>query len=196
MAFYEDPAVDDLIANAAFSGVNAVFEFGCGTGRLARRLLEDHLPEDSSYCGFDVSATMVHLARELLADWQGRARIELSGGSSNLPAPDGDFDRFVSVYVFDLLEPRYARILLEEAHRILAPGGRLCLVSLTRGTTPISRLVTWIWTQLYALRPQIVGGCRPIELRSHLSPDRWQIEYRSNITAYGVTSEVIVAANV
>lgn len=196
MAFYEDPAVEDLVANAAFSEASAVFEFGCGTGRLARRLLEDHLPEISFYQGLDLSSTMVGLARERLIGWRERAGVWLSDGSASLPASDGEFDRFLSVYVFDLLDPGYARTVLDEAHRVLKPGGRLCLVSLTHGMTPLSRLVTWTWKQLYSLRPRIVGGCRPIELRGYLSPERWRIEYGNILTAYGVTSEVIIAASV
>ena len=35
----ERRAVDELVARGAFGEAGAVFEFGCGTGRLARRLL-------------------------------------------------------------------------------------------------------------------------------------------------------------
>jgi predicted RNA methylase len=43
-AFYEDVALD-----AAFDQVQMVFELGCGTGRLAFRLLMEHLPPTASY---------------------------------------------------------------------------------------------------------------------------------------------------
>ena len=36
--FYEDPALNDLIAHASFQDAQRVFEFGCGTGKFAARL--------------------------------------------------------------------------------------------------------------------------------------------------------------
>ena len=46
-----------------------MFEFGCGTGRLAERLLHDHLPEQAIYTAVDISNTMFRLTRERLAQW-------------------------------------------------------------------------------------------------------------------------------
>jgi hypothetical protein len=43
-AFYEDAALDDLIAHAAFEQSASVFELASGTGRLAQCLLSRHLP--------------------------------------------------------------------------------------------------------------------------------------------------------
>jgi SAM-dependent methyltransferase len=57
--FYEDEATADLIAHADLHQAQSVFEFGVGTGRLAARLLRDHLPATAHYLGIDISATMV-----------------------------------------------------------------------------------------------------------------------------------------
>ena len=38
-AFYEDPAIRDLIAEADFETARSIFEFGCGTGRGQTELL-------------------------------------------------------------------------------------------------------------------------------------------------------------
>ena len=43
---YEDPAVADLIVHWEFAQASSVYEFGCGTGRLAERLLAGYLPPD------------------------------------------------------------------------------------------------------------------------------------------------------
>ena len=42
--WYEDKAMDELCAHAAFKEAGAVLEFGCGTGKLAHRLLDEELP--------------------------------------------------------------------------------------------------------------------------------------------------------
>lgn len=79
------------------------------------------------------------------------------------------------------------------AHRVLSPGGYLYLVSPTHGRTKGSRLVSWVWSQIYALRPTLVGGCRPIELLTYLSQDDWQIAYNNVVVAFGVPSEIAIA---
>lgn len=43
-AFFEDRAVEDMIEHGCFGRARAVCEFGCGTGRLAQRLLREFLP--------------------------------------------------------------------------------------------------------------------------------------------------------
>lgn len=65
-------------------------------------------------------------------------------------------------------------------------------VSLTHGRTRGSRLVSWVWSQIY-VRPTLVGGCRPIELLTYLSQDDWQIVYNNVVVAFGVPSEIAIA---
>ncbi|HSN17392.1 MAG TPA: class I SAM-dependent methyltransferase, partial [Gammaproteobacteria bacterium] len=147
--FYERRAEERLLALGGFDAASAVFELGCGTGALARRLLQDHLPADARYLGFDLSDTMVALARGRVASFAPRARIERSEGGMHFAAGDGSFDRFVSAYVLDLLPPEAIAAALTEAGRLLRPGGLLCLLSLTAGTSFTSRLVAGTWDRLY-----------------------------------------------
>jgi SAM-dependent methyltransferase len=79
-AFYEDPALETLLAHADCEHATAVFEFGCGTGRLAERLLARYLPQQSRYLGVDVSSTMVGLTRERLKPWGQRAQVRPADG--------------------------------------------------------------------------------------------------------------------
>jgi ubiquinone/menaquinone biosynthesis C-methylase UbiE len=192
-AFYEDAAVQDLLAHAEFAQATAVFEFGCGTGRFAETLLTHRLPAAARYVGCDVSTTMVDLARERLTRFAARADIRLTDGAPRIEAPDVTFDRFVSNYVLDLLAPEDIADVLSEAHRTLTAAGRLCVVSLTHGTTRASRLVSWVWARVHRLRPQLVGGCRPLALRDLLPTERWRILHHNVVVAYGIPSEVVVA---
>jgi len=41
--FFENPAINELIAHATFDSAQSVFEFGCGTGALAASLLQHQL---------------------------------------------------------------------------------------------------------------------------------------------------------
>lgn len=193
-AFYENPPINDLIAHADFELARAVFEFGFGTGWLAERLLSCHMPSDASYAGIDISTTMFRLAEKRLIPWRERIAITVADGTKGIDRPNESFDRFVSAYVLDLLSPENIRNALTEAYRILIPGGLICLVSLTRGITAWCRFVTRVWEFAYRKRPQLVGGCRPVELREYLDPQLWRTEYRNTVCSFGITSEIVVAS--
>ena len=189
----ERRALESLLEHAAFERASAVVEFGCGTGRLATRVLHERLPERAAYLGMDVSPRMVALAREAIAPWRERARVVQTDGSVRLPAADGAFDRFVSTYVLDLLSPDDTRQLLEEAHRVVRPGGLLALASLTTGQTPISRALSSAWLRVWRLDPALMGGCRPLRLAATLPDDAWRVRVRLTVTDLVLASEVVVA---
>jgi ubiquinone/menaquinone biosynthesis C-methylase UbiE len=193
-AFYEDVATEDLVAHARFEEAESVLEFGCGTGRFAKGMLEQHLPPTAHYLGLDLSPEMVDLARERLEPFGDRASVRLTDGEPRIDLPDASRDRFVSNYVFDLLSEADCAAVVAEAARILTPGGLLCLVSLTAGHTRVSRVVERVWCALHARRPALVGGCRPIELLQFLPESDWGIRYRRQLAPFGVPSEVVVAA--
>jgi ubiquinone/menaquinone biosynthesis C-methylase UbiE len=190
--FYEDPAIELLLRYAELESASAVVELGCGTGRLAARLLDGHLPATATYSGFDISETMVELARSRVARWPGRAKVELVDGASRLPLGDDVCDRFLSTYVLDLLSEDDIHAALADARRVLAPGGRLCLASLTFGKTLSSRVVCRLWNSVHSLSPGLVGGCRPLDLRAIVAPD-WRILGREVVCTLGMCTEVLVA---
>jgi ubiquinone/menaquinone biosynthesis C-methylase UbiE len=190
--FYEDPATGALLAHAGFGTAQAVVELGCGTGLLASRLLAGVLPGTATYVGTDLSPVMVRLATERLRPWAPRARVELTDGSPRLPLPAASCDRFLSTYVLDLLPEEEIRAVLAEAARVLRPGGRLCLVCLTFGETPVSRAVCRAWGRVHAWRPGLVGGCRPLRLLPFLD-GAWEVLHRQVVCRLGICSEVVVA---
>lgn len=192
-AFYEDASLDVLVAHAAFDHATTVFELGCGTGRLAVRLLERELPLAASYLGVDLSETMVRLARRSLLPWQGRAQVVQTDGTMRMPLADGSASHVVSTYVFDLLSERDARDAIAEAHRVLVPGGRLCLASMTWGNTVGSRTLCALWEGLYRLHAPLVGGCHPISLETFLDESKWEVDYKTVVTQFGVASEILIA---
>ncbi len=191
-AFYEDPPVEALLRHAALADAQAIVEFGCGTGRLAAHLLEQHLPTSASYRGFDLSSTMVGLAQSRLRTFGDRARVELSDGTALLPLPDASCDRFVSTYVLDLLSDADIASVLNEARRLLRPAGRICLASLTHGNSPTSRMIERIWTWAHSTQPTWVGGCRPLELEPYLRAD-FELLHHEVVRAAGICTEVAVA---
>ena len=192
-AFFEAKATHDLIMHASFETAQAVFEFGCGTGALAARLLAAHLEPSACYAAVDSSPTMIRLAQARLARFGSRVQVWQTDGPLRFEAASGSYDRFVSTYVADLLSAADIAEMLSEAHRLLRPEGILCLVSLTPGPAWFSRLVTGLWTGIHRFAPSLVGGCRPLELRTLLPASSFHLEYVHVVTAFGIPSEIIVA---
>jgi SAM-dependent methyltransferase len=191
-AFYEDRATDALLRHGGFGSAASVFEFGCGTGRFALRLLTEFLPPGARYRGVDLSPKMVSLATARLAPYASRAQVLLSEGGPPIDEPPESHDRFVSNYVFDLLSEADIRSVLREAQRMLRPGGLVCLAGLSTGVGPLSRGVAGLWSWVQSRRPSLVGGCRPIDLLPFLPESAWQLRHHAKLVAFGVTSEVLV----
>ena len=183
--FYEDAALERLVDAISPTDAAAVFELGCGTGRFAESLLRERLPPTTRYYAADLSSTMVALSRVRLRPFASRALVLQTGATFELPIRHASVDRFVSTYVLDILSPAETRKLLAEARRILRPGGRLGLVSITAGTTVSSTLVMRLWRGVHRLSPRLVGGCRPIELGSALPSSDWRVEHRSVLVRWG-----------
>ena len=194
--FYEDRALDAMIAQADFAHAHRVFELGCGTGRLAQRLLNSSLPDDASYVGLDLSDTMIALSRARLADYTDRITLMRSDGDMRFPLEDHGVDRVIAAYVLDLLSEADIRQAVHEARRVLRPGGKLCLVSLSHGINVTSRLVCRIWSGLFRLHAPLVGGCRPVRLLPYFDLTQWTLDYHQVLTQYGVPSEILVASPV
>jgi ubiquinone/menaquinone biosynthesis C-methylase UbiE len=193
--FYEAPALDALLANAQLGEALSLFEFGCGTGRFAVELLSRHLPPAARYVGVDISTTMVRIASERLAPFGPRASAVLAASSDpRIPFPDTSLDRFISTYVLDLMSDSSVRQVLSEVKRTLRPGGLLCLAGVTHGTTALSRVVMSVWSWLFARNASLVGGCRPTSLLEFVTPAEWDIRFHRVVVAWGVASEVLVAA--
>ncbi|HVS15990.1 MAG TPA: class I SAM-dependent methyltransferase [Thermoanaerobaculia bacterium] len=193
-AWYEDAALERLVALSDFGAARRLVELGCGTARLAARLFDRHLAAAASYRGFDLSPTMARLSSQRLRRYGGRVAICLVSGEPPLPVPDASADRFLSTYTLDLLSKRHIDRALEDAWRVLEPDGLLCLAGLAPGAGPLSRLVMGTWSLARRLRPSLVGGCRPIALGARLSADRWELRHQHRVISWGVASDVLIAS--
>ena len=191
--FYEGAPLTDLIAHARFEQASSVFELGCGTGRLAARLFAEKLPPQAQYTGVDISTTMVEIATRRLRPWSSQAIVVQRDATRGLPYFDSQFDRFLAMYVFDLLPLSSIGFLLGEAHRILTRDGRLCVITSGEGVGPVSRTISRVWKAVYERRPWLVGGCRPMHLSRLIDTTKWQIEYLRHLSSWGIGSEIVIA---
>jgi len=207
---YGGPATRCLIGASEFNASRAIFEYGCGPGRLARKLFDEELTAACRYVAVDASPVMVQLAGQRLAKEveAGRFEVFLTDGdpraSEILRQAPATFDTFVSTYVLDLLSEEDAQAVLTEAWRLLKPGGRVCLSGITLGQGCGSRVMGGLWEFVHWMSPSTVGGCRHQELLPYLEAaaargHTWRIVRRERIPGFGgnllayLWSEVLVA---
>ncbi|WP_197518413.1 class I SAM-dependent methyltransferase [Mycobacterium sp. E3198] len=190
---FEGPALARLTADGRLSEARNVVEIGCGTGRFARDLLINVCGLHCRYVGLDVSPRMCRIATARLAAWSARARVMHWDGTLPLPLPPAAADRVVAAFVVDLLATDYARQLLADTHRVLAPGGLLCLTSLVQGTTRASRAFSSAWSVVARRAPTLLGGCRPVVLADLIDTACWAVHTDITLTARGFPAGVLVA---
>ncbi|DBB01613.1 TPA: hypothetical protein ACH3X1_000255 [Trebouxia sp. C0004] len=142
---YGGPATKALLQAADLKSANFVFEFGSGSGGLADLLLSTVLHAECQYHAVDQSSVQVELTQQRLNKHGKRAHVRQINGDLTQAAenvPDGAADVFLSTYVLDILSDQDIDAVLCLAHRLVCPGGHLCLVGLTYGNTPVSKLAS------------------------------------------------------
>jgi SAM-dependent methyltransferase len=103
----------------------SLLELGCGLGRLSLALA----PEFASVTGLDVSGEMIAEARRR-ATGTPNLRFARNSGRDLSDIPDSSFDVVLAADVFPYLVSsgaELARVHIEEAARVLRPGGALLI---------------------------------------------------------------------
>ncbi|HLI14609.1 MAG TPA: class I SAM-dependent methyltransferase [Acidimicrobiales bacterium] len=134
-AFFDNPDGAPALPEAGELAFGSVFDFGCGCGRIARRLIQQE-PQPRSYLGIDLHAGMVRWCQEHLTPLAPQFRFlhhdvhniglnPRADGRDFLPFPagDGEFDLVVAHSVFTHVLESSALAYLRECARILDPDG-------------------------------------------------------------------------
>lgn len=193
-SFYERGAVDALLALLDLGTARQVVEIGCGTGKLAERLVRGELPSDARHLGTDVSDRMVHLTGQRIAVFGDRARVVRVEPGSPLPPTDRPPDRIIAAYVFDLLSESEMADMLGDVGRRLAPDGLLGIVALTEGSAGAGRWISDAWRAIWERFPAAVGGCRPVELEGPIRTAGFELVHRATTTSWAISSSIVVAS--
>jgi SAM-dependent methyltransferase len=133
-------ATDEIVARIREWGLvgrdRDALEIGCGVGRIVRALA----PLMRRVVGTDISAGMVAAASRRS---QANASYLVGSGRDLAPFSDASFDIVLAVDVFPYLVQAggdLARRHVEEAARVLRPGGRLLVLNLSyRGDSDLDR---------------------------------------------------------
>ena len=164
----------------------AVLNVGLGTGKYYQEV-QALLGERGLAAGIDLSMSMLEVARS-------RKLTDLAQSEGAwLPFATGSFDRLLCTYVLDLVPLADLSCWLVEFRRVLKPGGRMVLVSLTEGINLLSRGFVTVWKLAYRLSPMACGGCRPLQLAGLARQAGFVTVDHQVVVQYGVPSELLVA---
>ena len=165
-------------------------EAGAGTGWAFSRLVTSSGIDNA--VALDAAEGMLAVARQRL---QTEASLNhgpfLLADLRAMPFLDSTFDCLLSSYTFEVLPTRDITCALEEAWRVLRPGGRLVCVNLTEGSAE-DAAITDYWKERFKSDPESFGGARPLQLAPAFEHAGWDQLTRSYI-AGSWPSEVIRA---
>lgn len=102
-----------------------VLDLGTGTGALLRRLAQ-RADRPHRAIGIDASAAMLGRAESLPEAWR-----LIEGDARRIPLDDASVDVVTCAYLLHLLRPASRAMVLTEIARVLHPGGRAVLVTLS-----------------------------------------------------------------
>ena len=153
----ESKAIVRALEIAAIRDGESILEVAVGTGRVFERIVSANSTGRNE--GIDLSPEMLAVAEKRLSGRFSNYSLGV-GDTYSLSYPDGSFDLIVNNFMFDLLPEPDFTLVLGEFKRLLKPGGRMVITSMTPGRKWYSR----IWDRLVARNPGILAGCRPISL--------------------------------
>lgn len=102
-----------------------VLDLGTGTGALLRRLAQ-RADRPHRAIGIDASAAMLGRVAPLPEAWR-----LIEGDARRIPLDDASVDVVTCAYLLHLLSPASRATVLTEVARVLRPGGRAVLVTLS-----------------------------------------------------------------
>lgn len=136
-AGYENPTGAPVVANIPLDCYDSVFDFGCGCGRIARKLLQQK-PRPKRYLGIDLHSGMINWCKQNLSHDDRKFEFlhhDIFNAGFNpdprkpkfldLPASDRSFSLILAWSVFTHLTQSQAEHYLGETSRILSADGIL-----------------------------------------------------------------------
>ncbi|MEO6326407.1 MAG: class I SAM-dependent methyltransferase [Thermoanaerobaculia bacterium] len=133
-SFYDNPTGDLVFPGIPPAAYDVVFDFGCGCGRVARKLIQQH-PAPGRYLGIDLHSGMVDWCRRNLSRvasnfefrhhdvWNRGFNPEGMVGMLPFPVEDSSVTLFVAWSVFTHVNEAAAAFYLRELGRVLHEDG-------------------------------------------------------------------------
>jgi ubiquinone/menaquinone biosynthesis C-methylase UbiE len=182
--FLEAAARRRALVLAAAAPGEAVLEIGPGPGRSLQEFIAS-VGRSGLVCGVDLSPAMLTVSR---ARFTRDAPALLAGDATALPLRETCFDLVFMSFVLELLPTGDIPRALAQAHRVLKPGGRLVVLSLSRVRPNV---MTWLWELGHRALPRLLD-CRPIYAQRAVEAAGFQIDRVDRILIWGLPAEIVL----
>lgn len=167
----------------------SILELGCGTGHTVARIAQTVSAEGRA-CGVDISRGMVRASRRRALKGTLLPRTHLViGDGVHVPFANAVFAAAYMGFTLELFDTPVLLEVLAEVRRVLQPGGRLCVVSMSRssGRSMPVRLYEWA----HATWPSMVD-CRPIHVQRTLERAGFHIVEHEKASVFGLPVEIVL----
>lgn len=167
-----------------------VLEIGVGTGNCLK-LMAELVGRGERARGIDISTGMIEKTRKRLVKAGLADRAELCCGDATcLPFADHAFDGVIMNFVLEVLDTPEIPVVLEETKRVLKPGGRLGITSMSKedGESIFLR----VYESIHNRWPKYVGS-RPIYAGQAMTDAGFPIKSKEKVRILRLPAEIIVA---
>lgn len=168
-----------------------ICEIGCGTGE-SLLALSQLVGESGNVYGIDISAGMLHITQKKIKNIQFHQNIRaIVGDAVYLPFPSAVFNGLFMAFTLELFDTPEIPRVLQECSRVLLPGGRICVVGLSkRKAGTMVALYEWV----HHLFPKYVD-CRPIYVEESLENSGFTVVDATLMKMWRLPVEIVLAQN-
>lgn len=167
-----------------------VLEIGVGTGFCLQRIAVSVGDSGKAY-GIDISNGMILEARERLDRASLLNRTEFCQGDAvKLPFDNNSFDAVFISFTLELFDSPEIPEVLGEIKRVLKPGGRLGIVSLSKTITRSLAIMLYEWA--HNKFPKYVD-CRPIHVNGAIQKAGYKIIVQNAMRLVILPIEIVIA---
>jgi demethylmenaquinone methyltransferase/2-methoxy-6-polyprenyl-1,4-benzoquinol methylase len=166
-----------------------VLEIGFGSGHCLK-LEAQAVGGSGKVHGVDISSGMLKVTGRKLSKAGLGDRVQLCcGDAAKLPYASCAFDAVFMSHTLDLIDTPEIPVVLEEVKRVLKPGGRFGIASMSRekGESVMLRLYEWAHTRW----PRYID-CRPIYVERSLRDAGYEISATKTVGLFGLPEEIVV----
>ncbi len=167
-----------------------VLEVGCGTGQCLVALGEA-VGRNGRVFGVDLSPGMLDVARSRLLKAGLEDLVDLTlGDATEMSYSDNSFDALFSSFTLELFDTPEIPVVLTECHRVLKPGGKLCIVSMAKKSRNSYMVRLYEWTQKNFTK---YVDCRPIYVEQSISEGGFNIRSVNEMSMFGLPVDIVLA---
>ena len=185
---FEKRCRDAGIRQLAVQRGETVLEIGYGTGQAIVTLAE-HVGPTGTVHGIDLSQGMYAIAQRRVHDAGLSERVQLQvGDATKLPFEPRQFNAIFMCFVLELFDTPDIPTVLHECRRALRPGGRLCVVALSKRPVFMCRLYEWLHNRFPG-----VFDCRPIRIEQSLEEAGFHDIEITRCSLFGLPVDIALA---